>query len=563
MYPDIFHGAVLRLPLWKVELMNSLFVAGASLVALALGYRLYGKLMCRLWDVDPVRPTPAHAKSDGVDFVPAKHWTILFGHHFASIAGAGPVLGPVAACIAWGWAGGVLWIVVGTIFFGAVHDFSALMVSIKQNGKTIANACEDTLGRKGGLILAVFLFLALVLVIAVFAAIGGKTMAAEPRMVIPAIGIIPVAVLTGFFMRRFRAGQLPATLAGVSALTFLIIWGRNMPVDISPFCPNPALAWTVFLLAYAFAASILPVDLLLQPRDYLSTFLLFFGIVAGYAGLVISRPVMQAPAFISFSGQAGPMWPIMFVTIACGAISGFHSIVSSGTTSRQLDTEANALRIGFGAMVLEAVLAILALLAVAAGLNWIPQPGLPSYPELMRHGWMVAFNEGFGRITAPLLGGYGALIAATILNAFIITTLDTATRVTRYLAEETTGVRSKYLWTFAITLAALFLSLGGYERIWPVFGASNQLVAALTLLVVSAYLLARRKRTVYTMTPAVIMLVTSDAALILQLRGCLKDGNILLAVIAGMLLALALYMASLTFLHYLRMRKQSWKRGMP
>ncbi len=542
--------------------MNSLFVAGASLLLLALGYRFYGRLMCRLWDVDPARPTPAQSKADGVDFVPARHWTILFGHHFASIAGAGPVLGPVAACLAWGWAGGVFWIVLGTIFFGAVHDFSALMVSVRQNGKTIANACEDTLGRRGGVILAVFLFLALVLVIAVFAAIGGKTMAAEPRMVIPAIGIIPVAVLTGLFMRRFRAGQLPATLAGVFALTFLIIWGRSMPIDMSPYFDDPALAWTVLLLAYAFIASILPVDLLLQPRDYLSTFLMFFGIVAGYAGLVISRPAMQAPAFISFSGKAGPMWPIMFVTIACGAISGFHSIVSSGTTSRQLDTEKNALRIGFGAMVLEAVLAILALLAVSAGLNWNPQPGLPSYPELMRHGWMMAFNEGFGRITLPVLGGYGALIAATILNAFIITTLDTATRVTRYLAEEMTGVRSKYLWTLAITLAALFLSLGGYEKIWPVFGASNQLVAALTLLVVSAYLLARGKRTVFTITPAVIMLATSGAALIIQLRGCLMDGNILLAVIAGMLLILAVYMACLTFAHYIKIRGKVQNRGM-
>ncbi|MFC2060910.1 carbon starvation protein A [Elusimicrobiota bacterium] len=528
--------------------MNSVVIAIIGIVALSAGYKIYGRIIEKIWDIEPERETPAHAQCDKVDYVPAKHWTVLFGHHFASIAGAGPILGPVIACFYWGWLGALIWLIFGSIFIGAVHDFSALMVSVRNKGKSIAHICDDTLGKSTKVVFSLFLWLSLVLVVAVFAAVGAKTMAAKPEIVIPALGIIPVAVLVGLLMYRTSVSQIITTVIGLALLVILVIWGKNQPVDISGYTSDPARVWTIVLLVYAFIASILPVNILLQPRDYLSTFLLFFGLLAGYLGVLITHPVMRAPAVISFSSANGPLWPMMFVIIACGAISGFHSIVASGTTAKQLSSERNALRIGFGAMITEGALALLALIAVCAGLHWTPGiAGVPVYAETMKKGWIVAFSEGFGQLTLPLFGGFGVLIAATILNAFIITTLDTATRITRYITEELFGITNKYLSTSIITLLALYLAMGNWRKIWPVFGASNQLVAALGLLIISVYLLYKKKEAKFTIIPGVIMLLTSGGALIWQLNNFISERNYLLAVIAAVLLLLAAYISVLTF----------------
>jgi len=536
--------------------MNSISVALIAVIILYIGYRFYGSVMEKLWDVNPERKTPAHTNYDGVDYIPAKNWTVLFGHHFASIAGAGPIIGPVIACLYWGWLSALLWLVFGSIFLGAVHDFSALMASVREGGKTIANVCGDVMGKEARIIFSLFLWLSLILVVAVFAAIGGNTLAGKPEIVIPAIGIIPLAVVTGILLYRTSLPQSLTTAAGIVLLTVLIILGNYFPVDISAFTRNPAGTWTVILLAYAFTASILPVNILLQPRDYLSTFLLFFGLFAGYLGVIITHPQMNAPAFIAESSAQGPMWPMMFVVIACGAISGFHSIVSSGTTSKQLPGENDAKKTGYGAMIVESALAVLALLAVAAGLQWSPAGGALCYPELMKKGWIIAFSEGFGQLTLPLFGAFGALIAATILNAFIITTLDTATRVTRYLTEEMFGIKNKFLSTSIITVMALYLALGNWKKIWPVFGASNQLVAALALLVASAYLMSKNKNSLYTLVPAALMLLTSGGALIWQLNNFTRQNNILLSFIAGLLLILAFYMSFVTIKYFLNKKQK-------
>jgi len=530
--------------------MNSLVVGTIAVLLLGLGYRFYGRWITGLWDINPKKRTPAHTMKDGVDYIPAKNWLILFGHHFAGIAGAGPIIGPVVAAALWGWVPAVVWIVLGSVFIGAVHDFSALMASIRHQGKSIAQVAETVMGRRARILLACFLWLSLVLVVAVFAAVTAKTLVEEPRIVLPTFGLIPVAVLVGLMIYRWRVGSFLSTAAGLLLLAGLLVAGHFLPLAWGSMT-----GWIIVLLAYAFVASIIPVNILLQPRDYLSTFILFFGLLLGYLGLTLSRPAMSTPAFVSFSSAQGPLWPMLFVLIACGAVSGFHSLIASGTTSKQLDNERDARRIGYGAMILEGVLAVLALLAVTAGLRWTAEGpgGAPVYPEMLKGGnWIGTFGAGYGQLVAPLLGStLGTLIAMTTLNAFVMTTLDSATRIARYITEELFGeawgirvFRNHFVSTTLIVLAAAYLAMGNWTAIWPIFGASNQLVAALGLMVMSTYLLARRKPTGYTLYPALFMLVTTLGALVWQIRGFLRAGNHLLSTIGIILVLLALFLVA-------------------
>jgi carbon starvation protein len=524
--------------------MNALILAVAALFVFIFGYRIYGRLLGRLFDVDPDKRTPAHAHCDGRDYVPAKHWLILFGHHFASIAGAGPILGPVIAVVIWGWGPAVLWIFLGSIFIGGVHDFSSLMISIREQGKSIANVAEHALSKKARFFFSIFLWLTLVLVIAVFAASAAKTLSTTPHVVIPTVGLILVAVVVGLLTYRFNVNLAVSTVIGVVLLFGLIVLGYHVPVNASFHF------WLFCLLGYAFIASVLPVNILLQPRDYIASFVLFFGLLFGYIGLFITRPNIKVPFYIQWQGTPGDLWPMMFVVIACGAISGFHSLVASGTTAKQLASEKDARKIGYGAMLAEGLLAVLAILAVGAGLYWKGGPPGLVYPELMEGGnWIRTFGTGYGEIVKPLFGALGMLIGITMLKTFIMTTLDSATRITRYIGEElfgdTLGLRifkNPYFNTLVIILFALWLSLGSWQAIWPVFGAANQLVASLALFVVTVWLLSRNKPIRYSIYPALFMLVTTIAALLYQLVHFFKQGKAGLGAIAVVLIILALFM---------------------
>jgi carbon starvation protein len=529
--------------------MNSLILALIAIVLFSLGYRFYGRIIEKLWGVDPSRKTPAVEHFDGIDYVPAKHWTVLFGHHFASIAGAGPIIGPVIAAMVWGWFPAVIWLIAGSIFLGGVHDFSTFMVSLRHRGKSVADVAQSVMGFRAKMIFAMFVWLALVLVIAVFAAVAARTLSTTPEVVIPTFGVVGVAVLVGLLMYRWKVSQVLATIIGVVLLFGLILLGYFVPVSIGP---NAAKIWTVVLLLYAFTASILPVNILLQPRDYLVSIVLFFGLLFGYAGVVITHPPMHAPAFIAFHGDQGYLWPMMCVIIACGAISGFHSLVAGGTTSKQLANERDAKKVGYGAMLLEGVLSVLALIAVAGGLYWSEQEGMPGlvYPRLMEGGnWIVTFGTGYGQLVKPFLGVLGMFVGIMMLKTFVMTTLDTATRIARYIAEELFGegfkikpLRNKYVSTSVVFVIALWLALGSWQSIWPVFGASNQLIAALVLIVISTYLLSRRKQAAYTLYPAVFMLITTLAALIYTFLDFIREGKTLLSIMTFVLFALALFM---------------------
>jgi carbon starvation protein len=509
--------------------MDSRVLLAAGVVLLAAGYRVYGRFVSRLLGVDPARRTPAHERHDGVDFVPARHWLVLFGHHFSSICAAGPIVGPALAVAYWGWAPSILWILVGGILLGAVADFSSLVVAVRHGGVSISEVTARVVSRRARTLFSVFILIALVLVLAVFAVLTAGTFQQAPEIVLPSWGILPVAVLAGLALYRGgetrggRARLAIVTALGLGTLVALLAIGHRAPAGAFSLAGlDGQTSWIAVLFAYCFLASVLPVQLLLQPRDYLSSFVLFATVGLGLAGGLWTGPPISAQAFHGFQPVdwpiAGPLWPMLFVTIACGAISGFHSVVSSGTTCKQLADERHACRIGYGAMLLESTVAILVVVAVGAGLS------AARHAELLRGpgGAIAAFGEGYGRLAAPFLGGYGATFAIMALNFFILTTLDTATRLGRYLLEELTGWRNRYAASALVVLAAAALALTGQWRaLWPAFGASNQLVAALALLVVSCWLLQRGRAARFTLIPALVMLLTTVAALLWQVYGAL------------------------------------------
>jgi len=547
--------------------VNSLFVAGVSVFSLLLGYVFYSRKVKQWLGVDDNEPVPSVEMNDGVDYVPAKHWTILFGHHFASIAGAAPIIGPVIACLYWGWLPAVIWIVVGGVFFGAVHDFTALVMSLRNKGKSITTITESVMGKLSKILFSIFALLALILVVAVFAAVAGATLATTPAVVIPTFGLVVVAVIVGILMYRIQVSVLLSSVIGVALLVGLIVAGYYIPIELG--VENAASWWTVILLIYAMVASVVPVTLLLQPRDHLAGAVLYLGMFFGFLGLVITRPDTKAPMFVAFNSiKEGWMWPMMLVTIACGAISGFHSLVSSGTTSKQVPRMRDARVIGYGAMIAESALAVLAVIAVSAGLYWKSAPdgleGLVYQQLFQKGGWIKAFGAGYGELTKVIFGGMGTLVGITMLKTFVMTTLDTATRITRYICNElfgeTFGIRcmkNKYAATILVGVLAGALALGNWRAIWPVFGAANQLIASLVLIVASLYLLTSNRRFGFTAVPAVIMLATTIGALVYKTYSftTAEQPNILLATIALILIILAIFLAYTALATIIRIKR--------
>ena len=488
----------------------------AAICLLWCGYFFYGRFIRKVLGIDPSRQTPAHSCYDGIDYVPAKNWLILFGHHFASISGAGPIVGPVIAYMYWGWVGALIWIIFGSIFIGAVHDFSSLFVSVREGALSIGQISQKYISKRASIVLLVFLWAALIIVIAVFASICAKSFIDEPKIVAPSLGLIPVAVIVGLLIYRFKINIPWATALGLALLTALIFLGAKFPLAIG--AKNSYTIWLVLLFVYSFFASIIPVNILLQPRDYISSFLLFFGIIVAFIGIFLNPIGLEGTNLFQFNTSLGPLFPVMFITVACGAISGFHSLVASGTTSKQLASEKDAQRVGFGAMILEAVLAIIALICVGFGVKDIPAGKNP----------IEIFALGFGRIVF-FLGDYANFIALVILNAFILTTLDTATRITRFLTQELFRMNNKYIATLIVVLVAGYLVLSDtWQTLWPMFGASNQLVAGLALIVVSAYLMKNKRNWRITFIPAVIMFIITLAALAVKAFDFFKNENYVL-----------------------------------
>jgi len=535
--------------------MNTLIIASILLIWLFLGYKIYGNFIeKKLVKPDSSRLTPAQELRDGIDYSPAKK-AMLFGHHFSSIAGAGPIIGPLLGVLYFGWLGALLWVAFGSIFLGAVHDFTALMTSVQNKGKSLADISEKTLGIRTKIIFSIFIWLALALIIAIFAVVASQTLISQPEIVIPTFGLVFIAIIFGWLIYKKSVPVPIATVFSLLILLVLIYVGSLIPVELPTkiFGLSGQMFWFFILIIYSFFASSLPIWLLLQPRDYISTWILFFGLGLGYLGMIVSVPKVNAPAFVSFSSKGGPLWPMLFVIIACGAISGFHSIVAGGTTAKQLPNEAAGKMIGFGGMVTEAVLAGLVIFIASSALLWDPSGAESAFGfhYLMTEvggGPIQAFAIGYGKFVSALPGitvVLGSFFGMVMLNAFVLTTLDTGTRLGRFIFSELLGrkkaiFRNRWVASGVILVFAGILgATEGYKAIWPIFGASNQLVAALALVVITAYLVSIKRPKAFTLYPAIFMLITTLAALLYQGFHFFKNSQYLLGITSVFLIGLA------------------------
>lgn len=527
-------------------MLNAALIGVLGAVWFYAMYRLYGGFIERtLIKPNDANPTPANSMKDNVDFVPSPP-ALLFGHHFSSIAGAGPIVGPILAYSLFGWLPALLWILVGSVFIGAVHDYTALMTSVRSRGVSIAELAQQHVSNAARWIFSVFLWLALVLVIAVFAVLTAQTLAEKPEIVVPTLGLMVLALLFGYFVYQKNLNIWVGTVIGLAAMFGLIVIGDFSPIQAS------FEFWLVFAFVYSFIASVIPVWVLLQPRDYLSMYILVIGIALAFVSLLVMQPEVSGPAFIGASSKQGPLWPILFITVACGAISGFHSVVSSGTSAKQLRRESEGKIITFGGMLTEGALAMIVVLLVSSVLFWdqAPTPDLSGFvfsTLLAEKGANITFGTAMGRamesIGVPLQ--YGIAFGILMLNAFILTTLDTCARLTRYIVAESAGrkvpiLNNKYVATAVGLIVAYLITAGNNWRVlWPAFGATNQLIGALSLLVVTAYMFGYKRATKYTLIPGLFMLVTTLGALFYQLLWqYLPSGNYLLAVIAVVLMVL-------------------------
>ena len=517
--------------------MNSVWVMGAAVVWFFLAYRVWGGRIERRLAPPDDRVTPANAMADGQDYFPGKRW-LLWGNHFASIAGAGPIIGPILAVAAFGWGYTVLWICLGAVFLGAVHDYLVLMLSVRHQGRGVADLAGTTLGPKLRLLFAGIIYFMLLLLVTAFTVSVAQAFVSVPRLVVPTFGLVGVAVLMGLAVYRLNMNDVLAGVLGVLCTYGLVVVGYFVPVTLPlAWEPQTVLSvWFLIISLYCLLASVAPIWLLLQPRDVLASANLFLGLGLGVVGVLVIHPVITAPfgpgAFIS-GGK--PVWPMLFIMVACGAISGFHAIVSSGTTSRQLARERDAKPVAFGGMLMEGLLAVLVVVVVSAGLTWGEAPmGTPRdertlyFANALAANWIVAFGNGFGNIVGRLGIPYldavlGALFGATMVKSFVMTTLDSGTRLARFLVSDTLGhrvplLRNRVVASLAVLVPAYLLAATDtYRDVWRMFGSANQLTAAVSLLVVAVWLGRERRPTRYVLAGAAFMLLTVLAALLWEM----------------------------------------------
>ncbi len=510
-----------------------------TIVLLGLAYRFYSPHIAKLLGVEPDRTTPSHTMRDGVDYCPAK-MPVLFGHHFASIAGAAPIVGPVIAA-AYGWLPVILWIILGGIFLGAVHDFATLVASIRHSGRSIGEVIRQHVGILGSRLFLFFLWATLVLLIAVYLVVVSKTFEEVPAAATASCLFILLAAAFGVSIYRLCMPLGWMTLLAVAILAACMAAGWYWPIRLS------ADAWLVILLAYIVVASVTPVWVLLQPRDYLNSFLLYSLLAVAIAGVFVARPEARYPAFITWiDPKLGPLFPILFVTVACGAISGFHSVVASGTTAKQLDREGHARPIGYGAMLVESLLAAIALITV---IMLTPR----GYTEaLATEGPVALFSMGIGSLLEKfgLNMRVGTDFAALAVSAFVLTTMDTATRLCRFAFQEffapPEGRRpsvlntNRFVGTGITVAAAAVLALSGqWKLIWPIFGSANQMLAALALLAVSLWLRHRGMKAGFLRLPMFLMFAITLAALGVIVYENMMIENYALAAVGAALFILA------------------------
>ncbi len=556
--------------------MNVIAIVAGAFIIFGLASRYYGGWVARAVGVDKANPTPAEQINDGRDYVPTRV-SVVFAHHFSSIAGAGPIIGPTLA-IVYGFVPAVLWVILGGIFIGAVHDFTALFASMREGGKSMAEIARKTMGKSGFTLFLLFTIVMIVLITAVFLNLTTKALTSlwpiaelgldtsqtllktkvHDGVVMGVIGGIAstsvivvtcVAPLLGYLLYKRGIGTGPACVLGGSLCVASVVVGIQYPLSISP------MTWSIAISVYVLFAAGAPVWVILQPRDFINSQLLYAGMALMFFALLTGGMGGMSVSFPSFNltdgiEQLGVIWPMMFVTIACGAISGFHCLVSSGTTAKQVQSEQDVKRIGFDGMILECILALFVLLAIGSAL------GFEDYKTVV---WdeknpVLGFALAAGRLVSDGLGfipvALGTVFGILMLEGFLVTTLDSAVRLNRYLFEELwdlifddpPAIMKKYWFNAGLSVAMMWILAysNAATAIWPVFGSSNQLLAALALLVVSTWLLNRGQQAWFTLVPAAFMMATTLYSLVLLLERHIPAGNYLLVTADIVLFALAL-----------------------
>ena len=532
--------------------MSAVIILLIAFALLALGYIFYGSWLAKQWGVDPNHETPAHTSYDGKDFVPANP-AVLMGHHFSSIAGAGPINGPIQAAV-FGWVPVFLWIVIGGIFFGAMHDFGALFASIRHNGGSIGEVIKDEIGVKAQRLFTIFALLVLILVIASFTAVVAGTFVSEgPVFTVGRANVsgnastattsllfIVIAFIFGYFVYRKNCKVGPATVVGIIGIVLITIAGLNFGVNAS------RTFWVLFIAVYIVVASLLPVWMLLQPRDYLSSFLLYGMMIIAFVGIVFSGATVDLPAFAGWKGLNGSasLFPTLFITVACGAVSGFHSLIGSGTTSKQLDSEKDAKVIGYGAMIVESALAIIALIAIGVVFK---ETNIGGGDKFLLSAPPTIFAGGVATMVATMFGGVADFsnpvydttytLLTLAVSVFALTSLDSGTRLSRYMfaelfipegktRDELTGARKFFSHPLVSTLIMVIIGCGmgfmGLNQIWGVFGAANQLLAGIAMLAVAAWLSNIGKNNKMFIFPMCFMLAATITSLVLTIIAKIK-----------------------------------------
>ncbi len=531
--------------------MSSIILVIAGLFVFFIGYKFYSNFLGqKIYEIDDSSLSmPSSSFEDGVDYIPTKKH-ILFGHHFTSIAGAAPIVGPCVAAY-WGWLPALLWIVIGTVFMGAVHDFGALVTSVKEKGRSIADIASLTISDRARSMFLVFVILLVWLVLAVFAMVIADLFVSIPSSVIPINIQILIAIIMGFIIYKKKIDAVIPSFIALALLYFFVWIGTQFPVDFTESMPlqDAKNLWITLLFIYCSIASLLPVWTLLQPRDYINSHQLFFGLALLIIGIFVAQPIVDAPAIRSFSDPETPdLFPLLFVTIACGAISGFHGLVSSGTSSKQLEKLSDSRVVGYGGMIGEGTLALVSTICAVAGISLVANANLPAVGFVEDLNWSTYYDTwahaSGNKATAFVLGG-GALLKsigfseslantliAVLVISFAATTLDTATRIQRFILNEfgqATKIKpltNRYFATVIAVLPAMLMAFwnitdpgtGAVKQagwiLWPIFGASNQMLAALTLMVLTLYYWIRKKPILPLLIPMVIIMIVTFTALL-------------------------------------------------
>jgi carbon starvation protein len=564
--------------------VSSITLLIVGLFAFLAGYHIYSRFIARhIYRLDPDFRTPAHQFEDGVDFVPTNRH-ILFGHHFTSVAGAAPIVGPAIAVI-WGWLPAFLWVVLGTVFAGAVHDFGTLWVSTRHKAQSMGTLADAIVGGRARVLFLLIIFFLLLLVNAVFAVVIANLFIGNAGAVLPVWGSLVVAVVVGFLIYRTKVGILWPSLAALAVL-YLLIWiGQYVPFTLPDFFTfNPTAAqvtaaggdaqaaaaaattdgvragWVILLFVYGFFASVLPVWVLLQPRDYINSHQLFVALGIIFLGILLTNPPVIAPAVNTQLPADAPSWfPLLFVTIACGAISGFHGLVASGTSSKQLDKETDARYVGYGGALGEGTVALTSILATTAGFAVFA--GIDGW-----HAHYATWAQASSGATTAFVNGIGVLaegvgiphavaviFAAVVVISFAATTMDTGVRLQRYIITELGAqyrvktVQNRWVATFIAVASCAALALGldrgaGGMRLWALFGTTNQLTAALSLLVITIFLLTLKRSVWITVIPMAFLFFMTTWAMIGNLMRYWTTNQTMLLVVGGVIFVLELWL---------------------